>query len=186
VSAPLNLARTPFRNERLPTLLLGVGTLVLLGVTARQAQVAWELLPGRARDASSELQSLEAEAEKLRAESAGMREVAPPAETVAEWAAVKALVDRRAFSWTGLLAALEQALPPGVRLVAVMPGSGSSSSELTLSAVGRSTEDALALLESLQAHADFEGAFLNGWTEGRDGVDIACTVNYVPKAGARP
>jgi hypothetical protein len=84
------------------------------------------------------------------------------------------------------LAALEQALPPGVRLVAVMPGSGSSSSELTLSAVGRSTEDALALLQSLQAHADFEGAFLNGWTEGRDGVDIACTVHYVPKAGARP
>ena len=59
---PLNLAREPFRNERLPTLLLGIGTLALLAATARQAQVAWELLPGRARDVSSELQSLEAEA----------------------------------------------------------------------------------------------------------------------------
>jgi Tfp pilus assembly protein PilN len=186
VSAPLNLARTPFRNERLPTLLLGAGTVVLVAVTARQAQVAWELLPGRARDVSSELQSLEAEAQKLRAESAAMREVTPPNETLAEWAAVKALVDRRAFSWTGLLAALEQALPPGVRLVAVTPASGRSSTELTLSAVGRSSEDALALLQSLQAHADFEGAFLNAWTEGRDGVDIACTVHYVPKPGARP
>ena len=186
MSAPLNLARTPFRNERLPTLLLGAGTLVLLVVTARQAQVAWELLPGRARDASSELQSLEAEAQRLRAESAGMHEVAPAAETVAEWAAVKTLVDRRAFSWTGLFAALEQALPPGVRLLAVTPGGGGAATELTLAAVGRSSEDALALLEALQAHADFEGAFLNGWTEGREGVDISCTVHYVPKAGARP
>ena len=186
MSAPLNLARVPFRNERLPTLLLGVGTLVLLAVTARQAQVAWELLPGKARDASSELQSLEAEAQRLRAESAGMHEVAPAAEPVAAWAAVKTLVDRRAFSWTGLFAALEQALPPGVRLVAVTPGSGGGTTELTLTAVGRSSEDALALLQSLQAHADFEGAFLNGWTEGRDGVDIACTVHYVAKTGARP
>ena len=186
MSAPLNLAREPFRNERLPTLLLAVGTLVLLGVTARQAQVAWELLPGRARDASTELQTLESEAQKLRSESAMMHEVTPPAATVEEWAAVKALVDRRAFSWTGLFAALEQALPPGVRLVAVTPGGGGSTTELTLTAVGRSSEDALALLQSLQAHADFDGAFLNGWTDSTEGVDISCTVHYVPKPVARP
>jgi len=47
--------------------------------------------------------------------------------------------------------------------------------------VGRSVEDALALLEALQSHEGFEGAFLNGWTKGRDGVDISCTVRYEPK-----
>jgi hypothetical protein len=52
---------------------------------------------------------------------------------------------------------------------------------------GRRTEDALALLQSLQAHEGFEGAFLNGWTEGRDGIDISCTVGYAPKPpGADP
>ena len=61
---PLNLARQPFRNERLPTLLLGLGTLALLLATARHATVAWELLPGRARDVSRELASLEAEAQR--------------------------------------------------------------------------------------------------------------------------
>jgi len=185
VKAPLNLARHPFRNERLPTLLLGVGTLALLVATARHASVAWELLPGRARDVSLELASLEADAQRVRAEAASLRKLAASSDTIAEWAAVKALVDRRAFAWTGLLAALEEALPPGVRLVSIQPAGAGSGAELTLAAQGRSSQDALALLQSLQAHADFQGAFLNSWTDGREGVDISCSVNYVPRAGAK-
>lgn len=181
--APLNLARRPFRNERLPTLLLTVGTLVLLLASVRHAAVAWELSPARARDVAAELESLEAEAQRLRAEAASGRDLTAPPETLAEWAAVTKLVDRRAFSWTGLLAALEEALPPGVRLVSIQPGAAGSGTELLLAAQGRSSEDALALLQALQAHPEFEGAFLNGWTEGREGVDISCTVGYTPRAG---
>ena len=184
--APLNLARQPFRNERLPTLLLGVGTLALAVATARHASVAWELLPGGARDVSRELASVEAEAERLRAEAVSLRELAASPETIAEWAAVKALVDRRAFSWTGLLAALEAALPPGVRLLSIQPSDSASGASLTLAAQGRTSSDALALLQSLQAHGDFDSAFLNGWSEGREGIDISCSVNYVPRAGAKP
>jgi Tfp pilus assembly protein PilN len=181
VRAPLNLARQPFRNERLPTLLVGLGTLALLVASARQAQVAWDVMPGRARDVEAELVSLEAEAARLHAESESLRELTAPPDTVREWAAVKGLVDRRAFSWTGLFAALEQALPPGVRLVSVSPSE--SGSVLSLVAVGRTNDDALALLQSLQSHGDFEGAFLNGWTEGSEGVDISCTVSYAPGGG---
>ena len=90
-------------------------------------------------------------------------------------------MDRRAFSWTGLLGALEGALPPGVRLVSISPQTKAGRTELILTAVGRRTEDALALLQSLQVHEAFEGAFLNGWTEGREGIDISCTVRYAPK-----
>ena len=39
-------------------------------------------------------------------------------------------------------------------------------------------------LAALQSQGDFEESFLNGWTEGRSGVDISCTVRYEPKAGA--
>ena len=78
--APLNLAHQPFRNERLPTLLLGLGTLALLLATARQARVAWDLMPGRARDVESEVESLEAQAARMRAESAGLWELAAPAD----------------------------------------------------------------------------------------------------------
>jgi len=165
VRAPLNLARQPFRNERLPTLLLTVGTLVLLLASVRHAAVAWQLAPSRARDVSSELESLEAEVLRLRAETASRRDLTAPADTLAEWAAVTQLVDRRAFSWTGLLAALEEALPPGVRIVSIQPGDGGSSAELQIAAQGRSSEDALALLQALQAHPEFVSAFLNGWNE---------------------
>jgi hypothetical protein len=78
VNAPLNLARQPFRNERLPTLLLGLGTAALALATLRQSVVAYELLPGRARDVEAEVQSLEAETARLSSESASLRSLAAP------------------------------------------------------------------------------------------------------------
>jgi len=186
VSAPLNLARRPFRNERLPTLVVAAACLALAAATARHALVARDLAPGRARDVASEVVAMEREIGTLRAESAELRQLAAPPEALKEWAAVKRLVDRRAFSWTGLFAALEQALPPGVKLVSVSPAEEEGQTELALAAVGRSNEDALALMASLQSHEEFEKSFLSGWSEGREGFDIACTVRYVPKARARP
>jgi Tfp pilus assembly protein PilN len=182
VRAPLNLARRPFRNERLPTLVLAAACLAIAVTTARHALLARDLLPGRARDVESEVVAIEKEIETLRAQSAELREVAASPDALKEWAAVKGLVDRRMFSWTGLLAALEKALPPGVRIVSIAPQEEAGRTELALSAVGRTSEDALALLQALQSHEEFDGAFLKGWGEGRDGVDIQCTVRYAPKA----
>lgn len=185
MSAPLNLARRPFRNERLPTLVLSAASLALVLVTVGHALLARDLLPGRARDIESEVVATEKEIEALRAELAGLRQVAAPAEDLGEWAAVKGLVDRRMFSWTGLFVALEKALPAGVRLVSVTPQEQGGVTELTLAAVGRGSGDALALLQALQSHEEFEGAFLRSWGEGREGVDITCTVRYTPRARPR-
>jgi len=182
VSPPLNLARRPFRNERLPTVALVAGCLGLVLASGWHALVARDLAPGRSRDVASEVVKMEDEIGKLRTESAELRKVAAPPERLKEWVAVKKLVDRRMFSWTGLFAALEEAMPPGVRLVSVSPSEERGRTELKLTAVGRSNEDALALMASLQAHPEFEGAFLDGWNEGREGFDIACTVRYAPKA----
>jgi Tfp pilus assembly protein PilN len=181
VSAPLNLARRPFRNERLPTLALAVGLVALCVLSVRHVLLARDLMPGRARDVEGRVSVLEKEIEALRAESAELQKLAAPPEALKEWATVKRLVDRRAFSWTGLFGALEQALPPGVKLVSVSPRDNQGRIELALVAVGRGDEDALALLQGLQAHRDFEGAFLERWDQGREGVDIACTVRYAPK-----
>ncbi len=182
MSAPLNLARRPFRNERLPTLVLATASATLAVATARHVLLARDLLPGRARDVESEVVATEKEIETLRTESAELQKLAAPAESLDEWAAVKGLVDRRMFSWTGLFAALEKALPPGVKLVSISPREEQGGTELEVAAVGRTYEDALALLHALQSHEEFEAAFLNGWGEGRDGVDIRCTVRYTPKA----
>ena len=187
MSAPLNLARRPFRNERLPTLVLAVSGVALAVATVFHVLLARDLLPGRARDVESQVLALETEVAALRAESAELLRLEASPEALKEWAAVAELVDRRAFSWTGLFAALEAALPPGVKLVSVSPQTKAGRTDLTLAAVGRRPEDALAFLQSLQAHEGFDGAFLNGWTEGREGIDISCTVGYAPKPpGASP
>ena len=185
MSAPLNLARRPFRNERLPTLVLSLACLGLAAFSVRHALVARDLMPGRARDVESQVVALEKEIADLRAQSAELGRLAASAEALKEWAAVKALVDRRAFSWPGLFAALERAVPPGVKLVAISPQDSNGRMELSIAATGRTDADALALLQALQSDPDFEGAFLGGWTEGREGVDITSTVRYVPKAAAR-
>jgi Tfp pilus assembly protein PilN len=184
VSASLNLARRPFRNERLPTIVLALGCVVLAIATVRHALLARDLLPGRSRDVMSQVVSLDAEIRALRDEEAQLGQLDASPEALKEWAVVQGLVDRRAFSWTGLFASLEKALPPGVRLVSIAPTTREGRLELALVAVGRQGADALDLLRALQAHADFEHAFLNGWTERQDGVDISCTVRYAPKASA--
>ncbi len=182
MNPPLNLARRPFRNERLPTVALTAGCLGLFLASGWHALVARDLAPGRSRDVASEVVKMEDEIATLREESAELRKVSAPPEKLKEWVAVKKLVDRRMFSWTGLFAALEGAMPPGVRLVSVTPNVDRGQTELTLVAVGRSNEDALALMASLQEHPEFEGAFLKGWNEGREGFDITCSVRYAPDA----
>ncbi len=181
MSAPLNLAKRPFRNERLPTLVLVVASVALAAATVRHVLLARDLLPGRARDVESQVAKLEKEIAELRAESSQLLQLEASPGALREWAAIASLVDLRAFSWTGLLGALESAMPPGVKLVSIAPQSKAGRTELALRAVGRRSEDALLLLQSLQAHEGFEGAFLDGWTEGREGIDISCTVRYVPK-----
>ena len=182
MSPPLNLARRPFRNERLPTVALAAGCVGLVFATGGHVLVARDLAPGRSRDVASDVVKMENEIQELRAESGELRKVSAPPEKLKEWVAVKKLVDRRMFSWTSLFAALEEAMPPGVRLVSVTPSVERGQTELMLTAVGRSNEDALALMASLQEHPEFEGAFLNGWSESREGFDITCTVRYTPKA----
>lgn len=184
MSAPLNLARRPFRNERLPTVALALGCVALGALTVRHAFLARDLMPGRVRDVESRVLGLEREIDSLRAESAELRRLEAPPQALKEWAALKDLVDRRAFSWTGLLSALERTLPPGVRLVSIAPGGGGSRAGLSLVAVGQRTDDALALLAALQASPDFEGAFVDSFIEGRQGVDIFCTVRYEPRTRA--
>jgi Tfp pilus assembly protein PilN len=161
---------------------LAVACLALGAGSVRHALVARDLAPGRSRDVAAEVTAIEREVDTLRAESASLRQVTASPDALKEWAAVKKLVDRRMFPWTSLFAALEEALPPGVKLVSISPGGKEGRTELSLTAVGRSNEDALALMASLQAHEDFDKAFLNGWSEGREGFDITCTVEYAPKA----
>ncbi len=177
----LNLARQPFRNERVPTLALAGALVLLVALSVAHLVAALELRPGGSRDAERELAAMDKEIAALRSEAKELSGVSARKEATEEWAALKDLVDRRAFSWTGLFAALEDALPPGVRLEGVSPTHTDGSMVVKLMAVGRSLDDALALPKALHAQGQFEGAFLDSYSERSDGIAIQCSVHYLGK-----
>jgi Tfp pilus assembly protein PilN len=184
VSRPLNLARRPFRNERLPTLTLALGCLLLLAVSVRQALAVRDLLPGRAGKVDAELVKLDADVARLRVEAAKLRGETAPAESLREWAAVRDLVDRRTFSWSALLGCLEETMPGGVRLRSIAPGGEAGRLEVKLDAVGRTAADGYAFLAALQKRPEFAKAFLNSLAQTPDGISLSYTVRYAPGAGA--
>jgi Tfp pilus assembly protein PilN len=178
---PLNLATRPFRNERLPTLLLWGALAVLLGLSVKQGLVVAGLLSARSVALEREVRALDAEADALRAERAGLRAPNPDPASLRQWSLVSNLVDRRAFSWTDLLARLEQVLPPGVHLVSIAPTIQRGQVALDFNAIARTTEEGLELVKALQARKDFADVFLTGLDKGREGSELGISLRYVPE-----
>jgi Tfp pilus assembly protein PilN len=182
VSRPLNLATRPLRNERLPTAILAVACLVLVGLTVRHAFAVRDLLPERTAAVDGELVALEQEVARLRAEFRELQTRSATPEALEEWAVVRGLVDRRAFSWSELLAHLEEVVPPNVRLTSIAPAGEEGQVELTVQAVARSVDDGLAFLEALQRKDVFQDPFLTSVNEVNDEIDVPYTMTYVPTA----
>jgi hypothetical protein len=119
--SPLNLATRPVRNERLPALLFLLAAFALLLVTLQHGVIVYRLRPGGSRALHEEVARLREESKKLTDEASELRGVTVAAKDRAEWATLKALVDRRTFWWSKLLELLEDMLPREVRIVAVTP-----------------------------------------------------------------
>jgi Tfp pilus assembly protein PilN len=180
VRRPLNLARQPFRNERLPTLALLLGCVLLLGLSVRHALAARDLLPERTSGVDGELVALEQEVDRLRSDAADLRTRRASEEALQEWAVVRDLVDRRAFSWSELLGRLEGVVPAGIRLVSIAPEGTGGKVTLNVGAVGETVQDGLDFLQALQKAKEFEEPFLSSVVESSAGIDFAYTVDYAP------
>lgn len=178
---PLNLARRPFRNERLPTLLLALGCVVLVAVTVRHAFAVRDLLPERTAAIDGEVVAVEQEVAALRKESAELRRRDASGEALREWASVRELVDRRSFSWTTLLGRLEETVPPNVRLLSIAPVGGGDEVGLTLRAVGGRVEDGLEFLDALLVRDEFQEPFLTSVSETGEGIEFGYTMLYVAR-----
>jgi hypothetical protein len=184
VIGPVNLASRPFRNERLPALLLWTAVVVLAGLSVRHGFVVRGLLSPRSVGIEREVRALDAEAEKLRTERAAIRAPRPDADTLRQWTLVANLVDRRAFSWTDLLARIEDVLPPGVHLVAVAPVIDRGQVKLDFTAVARTRDEALELVRGLQSRKDFQDVFPTGLDDRLDeGHELGISLRYVPAGG---
>jgi Tfp pilus assembly protein PilN len=157
--SPLNLASRPFRNETLPTVLLTVAALAVLGLTLAQGLVIHRLRSVSASAQQREAAELEAETARLQAETRSLRVPKPSKDALAEWAAIKDLVDRRSFSWTGLFAQLEAVLPRDIRLQSITPRVRRGRLGLELEATARSTEAGLDFMRVLEAAEAFEDVY---------------------------
>ncbi len=180
---PVNLARNPFRNQRLPNLLFALAWIVLLGVTAAHALAVRRLLPARTSARQREVAALEAESARLRAEAARARTERVDPAALARWTVVKDLVDRRALSWTALFARLEGVLPDGVRLVSIAPTLRRGDILLDVSAEVRSPDEGWDFVQRLEQRPEFSSVYPT--SEGGLGA-FHYTMRYRPGPEAHP
>ena len=154
----LNLATRPFRNETLPRLLLVVSGVLLLAVTAVHAVTLHRLA---ARDPSALQREVGQIEESIRAAQERQRVAGDHVDgkSLKEWAFIKGLVDRRVFSWTGLLARLEEVVPAGVRIVSIAHESKGGRMVIKIDAVTRSAEDGLEFVRRLEARPEFDDVY---------------------------
>lgn len=181
----LNLASRPFRNDRLPAALLWTAIGVLAVVTLGHAYVVADLLSEQSTALDREVTSLDAESTRLRAERAGLTEPVPDPATVRQWTLVANLVDRRAFSWTDLLARLEDVLPPGVHLTSIAPVIRKGEIVLDFAAVARTEAEAWDFVKALQSRKDFADVFATGIGAADEGAEVRISMKFVP-AGRVP
>jgi Tfp pilus assembly protein PilN len=174
---PLNLAGRPFRNERMGATAFAVAVTALVGVTVWHAVVIRNLLPARTSERHREVEALEGELTKLREEARSLKTETPPAPTLAQWNLVKELVDRRAFSWTGLFARLEQVIPEGVRLTSISPAVRKGQVDLDVDAAVRSREAGWDFVRVLEAGGDF----YNVYPRSEDGNEFRYVIRYRPQ-----
>jgi Tfp pilus assembly protein PilN len=173
----LNLAQRPFRNERLALRVFAAAAAVLIAITVWHAVVIRNLLPARTSERHREVEALEAEATKLREQARTLKTEAPPASTLAQWNLVKELVDRRAFSWTGLFARLEQLIPEGVRLTSISPSLRKGQVELEVEAAVRSREAGWEFVRVLEDGGDFH----NVYPKSENGNAFRYGIRYRPQ-----
>jgi Tfp pilus assembly protein PilN len=156
-----NLATRPFYNERrVNAVLLALGVLVV----ALTAFNVWQLLTLTSRDAAlvSTVRQSETTARQLREDAARARASIDRERLEAVLDAsneANALIERRVFSWTGLLNQLETTLPPGVRVRTIRPVEDEGRLRIELVVLARRAEDVEAFVERLQETGSFRDVF---------------------------
>jgi hypothetical protein len=156
---PINLSTSPFYNDRLVRVVLGLLTLLVLGLTAFNVV---QVLRLKSRDAEvrSQAERAEADAGRLRSQAASIRETINRDQLSAVQAAsheANQLIDRRAFSWTDLFNRFETTLPGSVRIASVTPQIDQQGRMLVaVTVVSRRVEDLDGFIEALEKTGAFQ------------------------------
>ena len=181
-----NLATRPFYNERaLNSWLLAIA-LATAGVTI--FNVVWVARYTR-NDTTLAAQAAADEARVAEARTKATRALASVDPRQIEYSTTEArqandLIDRRTFSWTGLLNQFETTLPDNVRLTAVRPKIDPKRGiVLTISVAARSVEDVDLFMQRLDSTGVFADVLSTGDRFDEQGLLLAAIeATYVPSA----
>jgi Tfp pilus assembly protein PilN len=146
-----NLSTRPFYNDRIVSLAIGLAALVVVALTLINLTQLVTLSASRAA-ARERLQTHEQEAARIAAEAAALQgRIDRP--TLVRLASstreANRLIDERTFSWTGLLALLEDTLPPDVRLTAISPRAESGVFRVSMAIVARDLDNITEFVDAL-------------------------------------
>jgi hypothetical protein len=152
-----NLSTRPFYNERAVQLLLALAGVVVVALTAFNvvrivslSRQNTELASGTTRDRN--------EAARLRQEAVRIRSGINQAELktiVAAAQEANMLIDQRTFSWTEFFNYIEETLPPDVMLTEVQPSFQEDHTIISMTVLGRRTEDVDEFVEELEGTGAF-------------------------------
>jgi len=156
---PVNLSTTPFYNDRLVRVVLGLITLLVLGLTAFNV-VQVSRLTSRDAEVRGQAEAAEQEAARLRSRAATIRQTINRDQLSAVQAAAREanqLIDRRAFSWTDLFNRFEATLPGDVRIASVTPQVDQQGRMLVaVTVLSRRVEDLDGFIEALEKTGAFQ------------------------------
>jgi len=173
----LNLTTAPQENRRpfvAASVIIGVIAIIALFVLSDLAYNSWQ----SNRAVRSEIAALQ---KQINASAARQPELAayfrnPQAQKILDRANfLNSLIDERSFPWTDIFGALEETLPPGVRVVKIEPKLVSGRAELTLSVAAVNDEQGVRFLQAVEKSK----AFSNVTVESQKREDRADTPDHV-------
>jgi hypothetical protein len=181
-----NLSTRPFYNERAAQVALGAAALLLLAFTVFNA-VEWTSLSGRHAALLARVGGDERAAAAMRTSAERERRSLNRADLDRVAAASReanGLIDRRVFSWTGLLDRLEATVPPNVRVVSLRPSADPDGNlVIGIVAVGHQAEDIQAFVDQLEAAGSFRQLVSRSEMTNAQGLlEVALEGRYMPGA----
>lgn len=182
-----NLSSRPFYNARAVRAALLAAVVVVVGLTLFNLFQIVRLTSIRSTLGASE-SAARSEAARLRSEAARIRSQIDQAELQVVAAAAReanTLIDKRAFSWTDLMAQFETTLPEDVRVRAVQPRLENGAFVVSVVVEGRGAEDIDAFIEALEQTGNFKDVLPLVQQSAEDGL-IESTIEGVYLAGSRP
>jgi hypothetical protein len=185
----VNLSTRPFYNERLVRVVLGLVSLLVLGLTAFNV-VQVLRLTSRDAEVRSQADAAEADAARLRSQAQAIRQTINREQLAAVQAAAREanqLIDRRAFSWTDLFNRFEATLPGDVRIASVTPQLDPQGRLLVaVTVVSRRVEELDGFIEALEKTGAFREVLSRQEEAQEDGTLKSVIQGYYRPATVPP